>query len=414
MTEYQITDESTMKFHDLFRGEVEDGFILVGRRDIGSYMSLPAEAIEVIDLLNSGKTVGEVKKILEEKFGEEVEIEEFIEDMITNEMIKSIDGHEIATRSKLQRDLFSTITARHVGWMFSKYAWVVYSGMAVFCLVVFILVPDYIPKPHDFFFHPWYSVAVGLMFFFGWILLAIHELAHLFAAKAVGTEGYFSLSNRLVFIVAQTTLGNIWIVPRKKRYIVYFAGIAWDSAMTFVCLLLLLLSDQGIMTLPTLWYNFLKTIIFIKVWGIVWQFRFNMQTDIYYTVANYFKCRNLLGDAQAYIKNYVSKYINKIRKSDMSDIPAYEMRAIKYYSILYFVGTFVTLATYFFRDLPLLLLQIMRAFDGIMAGYGTHPRDFMDAAILIALNVFNFGLLTFLILRPRKDSLKQRFRAIFA
>jgi hypothetical protein len=409
---YTITDESIITFHRLFKGEEEDGLIMVGRQDIGSYVSLPAEAIEVVDLLDSGKPVGEVKRILGEKYGEEVEIEDFIEDMITNEMVKSVDDCEIATTSQVQKDLFSWIHGNHVSWMFSKVAWVFYAGLAGACLVIFAVRPDYIPRPVDFFWHPWYSVAVGLMFFFGWILVAAHELAHLFAAKAVGTEGYFSLSNRLIFIVAQTNLGNIWTVPRENRYIVYLAGMAWDAVMVFICLVVLLLSDQGTITLPELGYTFLKAIIFIKVWSIIWQFRFNMQTDVYYIVANYFKCRNLLGDAQSNIKNFFSKFTKRLERTDFSDTPEQEMRAIKWYTPLYVVGTTVTLATYVLRNLPLILLQIRRALDGVITGYTGNPPLFIDAAVLIILSVFNIGLLAFLVVRPRWNRIKQWFRSV--
>ncbi|MGD2249025.1 MAG: hypothetical protein PVF58_11520 [Candidatus Methanofastidiosia archaeon] len=413
MADYEITDTSIITFHDLFKGEEEDGLILVGRQDIGSYVSLPAEAIEVIDLLDSGRPVGEVKKVLEQKYGEEVEIEEFIEDMIDNEMVHFVDTYEIETTSQEHKDLFSWITGDHVTWLFSKGAWFFYGGTVAACVIIFAVHPHYIPEPVDFFWHPWYSVAVGLMAFCGWILVAIHEIAHLFAAKAVGTGGYFSLSNRLIFVVAQTNLGNIWVIPRKNRYIVYFAGMAWDSVMIFVCLALLLIHDYHLAVLPDLGYTFLKALIFIKVWGIIWQFRFNMQTDIYYAVGNYFKCRNLLGDAQTNIKNFFSKFVKRISYVDLGDMPDYELRAVKWYTLLYIVGTSVTLATYFFRNLPLLILQIKRAYYGIIAGYTADPAHFIDAVVLVTLSVFNFGLLGFLLLRPRWDSIKQWVHGVF-
>jgi putative peptide zinc metalloprotease protein len=412
--EYQIIDESVIKFHDLYKGEEEDGLVLVGRRDIGSYVSLPVEAIEVIDLLDSGKPVGEVKKILEVKYGEEAEIEDFIEDMISNEMVHFVNDYEVPTTSELQKDLFSRITGTHVGWMFSKYAWAFYGTLGAGCLLLFAVYPQYIPQPADFFWHPWYSVAVGFMFFFGWVLVAFHELAHLFAAKTVGTEGYFSLSNRLIFIVAQTNLGNIWTVPREKRYIVYLAGMAWDSVMIFFCLILLLFSDNQVIHLPELAYNFVKAIIFIKVWGVIWQFRFNMQTDVYYVVANYFRCRNLLGDAQARIKNFLSRFISRFEKTDFSDTPQSEMKAIKWYTPLYFVGTVVTLATYLLRNLPLIILQVKRALDGILTGYAANHALFIDAVVLIILTSFNFGMLGFLILRPRWQGIKQWFSGVLS
>lgn len=412
MAEYEITDETRVRFHDLFRGQEEEGLILVGRKDIGSYVSLPKEAIEVIDLLDSGKTVGEVKKITEEKYGEDIGVEDFVRDMVTNEMVKTVDGYEIATTSQVQKDLFSRVTARYVGWLFSRYAWVVYGGMAVVSVLLFAAFPQHIPKPEDYFFHPWYSVAVGFMFLFGWVLLAIHELAHLFAARSVGTEGYFSLSNRLVFIVAQTNLGNIWTVPREKRYVVYLAGMAWDAVMVFFCLILLVLSDYNIIKLPVLVYNFLKAVNFIKVWGIIWQFRFNMQTDVYYVLSNYFKCRNLLGDTQSYIKNLTAKISARIKKVDMSSNTEQEMRVIRFYAPIYFVGAFVTLVTFIFRQLYVLVLQVIRAFDGLTAGYAANPPAFMDAVVLVVLNGFFYGLLAFVILRPRWASLKQRFGAL--
>lgn len=409
MAEYTITNESRIIFHHLYKGEQEDGLVPVGRQDIASYVSLPVEALEVIDLLDSGKTVGEVIKVLEEKYGEEVEIKDFIEDMITNEMVKSVDGHEIPTTSKVQKGLFMGITARHVGWMFSKVAWVLYAGMGVCCLVLFALSPEYIPRPQDLFFHPWYTVAILFVMFFSWVLVAVHELAHLFAAKTVGIEGNFSISNRLIFLVAQTNLGNIWIVPRKKRYIVYFAGIAWDVVMVFICLVLLYLSDEGTITVSTLSYKFLKTLVFIKVWAIIWQFRFNMQTDIYYVVSNFSRCGNLLHDAQTYIKNGLSRVWGRIEPVDMSNTPEHEMRAIKWYAPLYFVGTFVTLATFFMRTLPIVLLQVVRAFNGLTAGYAVDPTAFTDAIVLIVLNIFRYGLLGYVSLKPRWSRIKQRF-----
>jgi putative peptide zinc metalloprotease protein len=415
MAEYSITKDSIITFHALYTGEKEDGFVLVGRKDIASYISLPVEALEVIDLLNSGKTVGETKEILERKYGEEAEVEEFVEYMIENEMVKSVDGTEVETTSQVQEALFTSIQAKHVTWLFSAHARIIYSTAALVCLAIFVLFPEYIPHPKDLFFHPLYSVAVGFMYFFGWILVVYHELAHLFAAKAVGTEGNFSLSNRLIFVVAQTNLGNIWTVPRNNRYTVYCAGIAWDVLLVLVCLILLLFHDHQVVALTALGYNFVKAIVFIQVWRIIWQFRFNMQTDIYYVVANYWNCRNLLGDARTYIKNGLSHLFRRIEPVDMSTIPASEMRAVTWYAPLYFVGTAVTLATFALRDIPIAFYQILKAFNGITAGYAVSSADFMDAVVLIGLNGIYFGLLSYTVLRPRWQRIRQWFsRAIMS
>ena len=409
MTEYEISDKSVIKFHDLYTGEEEDGLIMVGRQDIGSYVSVPVEAREVIDLLNSGQTIGEVKEYTEEKYGEDIGVEEFVQEMITNEMVKIVDGFEIPTLSQLQKDMFSSLAKKHVGWLFSRYAWCVYGTLAAACLIMFAFVPDYIPHYEDFFFHPWYSVTILFWFFFGWTLVAYHEIGHLFAAKAVGTEGYFSLSNRLLFIVAQTNLGNIWTIPRRKRYTVYFAGMAWDIVLLFTMLVLLLLTDRSILALSPLQYAFVKSMVFVGVWGIIWQFRFNMQTDIYYAVANYFKCKSLLPDAQANIKNFLSRFITQIKRTDFSNTPESEMRAVRWYTLLYFVGTSVTIGSYFLRSFPIFLLQIKRALDGFTTGYANNPELFTDGLVLICVASFNWGLWGYLILRTRWSRIKQIF-----
>ncbi len=408
MAEHEITDRSAVLFHDLFRGEEEDGLVMVGRRDIGSYVSVPVEALEVIDLLDSGKLVGDVKQFTEKKYGEDIGVTEFVQEMIANEMVRTVDGFEIPTTSQLQKDIFSSITRKHVGWMFSKYAWIVYGVLAATCVAIFVAVPDYIPHYQDFFFHPWYSVAIVFWFFFGWPLIAYHEIAHLFAAKAVGTEGYFSLSNRLLFIVAQTNLGNIWTVPRKKRYTVYLAGMAWDTVMLFALLVLLLLTDHNMIRMPPLGYAFVKSVVFAKVWSIIWQFRFNMQTDIYYVVANYFKCRSLLPDAQANIKNSLSRFIRKFKKTDFAGTPESEMRAIKWYTLLYFVGTSVTIASYFLRSFPIFIEQVKRAIEGITIGYAANPELYTDGIVLICVASFNWSLWGYLVLRTRWGRLKQK------
>ena len=413
MPDYEITDNSIIEFHHLFRGQEEDGLVVVGRQDIGSYVRLPFGALEIIDLLNSGKTFRTVKKILEAKYNEEVEIRDFVNDMIENEMVKSIDGFEIPTKSQLQKDLFKSITQKHVKWLFSKYAWIIYGVLAVMSLLIFVVNPHYIPNPRDFFFHPWLSIAVIVWFLFGWVLVAYHEMGHLFAARAVGTEGYFSMSNQLIFVVARTNLGNIWTVPRKKRYEVYLAGMAWDTVALFVCLVMLLLSDYHIFKMSVLWYKFVKSLVFTNVWGIIWQFRFNMKTDIYYVVTNYFKCRNLLQDAQAHIKNYFI-FVKRFKKTDFIGKPETEMRAIKWYTPLYFLGTSVTLATFFLRTLPIFWIQVMRAVDGITAGYAANPKLFLDGIVIIVVSALNFGFLGFLILRPRWSSVKGNIRAVFA
>jgi hypothetical protein len=106
--------------------------------------------------------------------------------------------------------------------------------------------------------------------------------------------------------------------------------------------------------------------------------------------------------------------MSRFEITDFSDTPPSEMRAIKWYTPLYFVGTVVTLATYLLRNLPLIILQVKRALDGILTGYAADRGLFIDAVVLIVLTSFNFGMLGFLILRPRWQGIKQWFTGVLS
>lgn len=396
-----LNDNNTIKFHPLFHTEEENGQILVGRQDIGSYVTIPTGAVDIIGLLTAGSTIGETKKNLEEKYKMKVEIENFITEMIKNEMVKSIDDIEIPTKSKKQKVLFSNITSKQVGFLFSKYALIFYLFLTISCIIIFLMKPNYIPHVEDFFFHQYFSVSIISLFLVGWVFVVFHELAHLFAAKSVGTEGSISIGHRLIFLVAQTNLGNIYSVPPKKRYIVYLAGMCWDIVIIFICLVILSLSDGEILNIPIIFYNFIKAIIFVKVWSIIWQFRFNMQTDIYYVFGNFFRCGNLVNDSQIIIKNKLSRIFRGIKKTEMNNTTKREMRIIKIYLPIYLIGTIVTIFFFTFRSIPIIYSQLSKAFDGILAGYSHNPGNFIDGVVIIFFNLLVYGLIAYFALKPR-------------
>ncbi|MBU7030390.1 MAG: hypothetical protein HXS48_25890, partial [Theionarchaea archaeon] len=67
----------------------------------------------------------------------------------------------------------------------------------------------------------------------------------------------------------------------------------------------------------------------------------------------------------------------------------------------YFVGTSVTIASYFLRSFPIFLAQVGRAIEGITTGYAANPELFTDGVVLICAASFGWGLWGYLILRIR-------------
>ena len=57
-----ISDNSSVQFFPLHRNPDENGNFLIGRPETSTFIVLPKIGIEIIDLLQNGMTVGEVKQ----------------------------------------------------------------------------------------------------------------------------------------------------------------------------------------------------------------------------------------------------------------------------------------------------------------------------------------------------------------
>ena len=69
--------DQTVIVEPLSRQPDPDG-ILVGRSDLGNFILLPADAVEVLDDLAAGKTVGQAQALHHGRHGEIPEMEEFL------------------------------------------------------------------------------------------------------------------------------------------------------------------------------------------------------------------------------------------------------------------------------------------------------------------------------------------------
>src|SRR4051794_28128810 len=61
-----------------FTRQVEGGEVVIGHVDTGVFLALPPDAVEILDILADGKTVGRTQEIYREKYGMIPEMEEFL------------------------------------------------------------------------------------------------------------------------------------------------------------------------------------------------------------------------------------------------------------------------------------------------------------------------------------------------
>jgi hypothetical protein len=318
---------------DLFplRARRDGSQYVVGRPETGSYVATSDAGFRALQLLQAGWTVAEIKHALRgEPGGHDVRLGEFLNTLVAAGFVKSIDGREVVEGGRRRRYHLTGVERRHIAWLFSTPALALYAVLIAAATAVVILDPSYLPRPADFFVASTYVATVALSALVSAVMVAKHELAHLFAGKLLGLEARFGFSHRLFFPVVQTELTDLWLVAPRRRYVAYAAGMVSDVVVAAAVVLALWLHDRGVLALPDLVYRVGKLAVFIAAAGIVWQLNFFMRTDVYYMIATFFDCKNLAGDARTYLRS---------RFRPVPGVTRRELRVIRAYAAIYVAGT---------------------------------------------------------------------------
>ena len=380
----QINPDSKLELHDFFSRK-ENGYFIVWTESKSNFVELSPESFEVLCLLKKGLSLAEVSKAFEEKYGEPCDVSDFVSELIQNGFAKSIDGIRITSETKRKVTL-SFIKKKHVGWIYSKPLLFLYAIVMLFALAILVLNPSYMPTYQDFFFSENYLVSVLLSIVSVLVLVFVHEFAHLIAGKSVGVNGYFSVGMRLFYPVAETNLTGLWSVPRKRRILPFLAGMMNDALIISLVLILFWLSDCGITASSSRLFSFGKFLILILFYGIMWQFLFFVRTDVYFVVSTLSGARNLYGDSWHLIKNKVLGLIG--RETVSLDLSQSELRVVRVYSLFMLAGTVVSVATFVYFGIPILIEIFVESINQMMM-FGT--ADFVQGVLLFVLASLQIG-----------------------
>ena len=320
----------------------------MGRKEIGSFITLPEIGIKAIQLLRTGLTIKESRDQLEKECGEEVELEEFVETLIDVGFIQKIDDQVIETEHEEIHAYFQNLKQEHAQLLFSKVAYFLYAAVILTGGVILVFHPEFFPSFRDFMYTDSYTIVLLTTFVLGWIFVFKHEFYHLAAAKSLGLDAQFRISHRLYFVVAETDVTSVWTLPRKKRYRVYFAGILSDLVTISLFIIIL----WGFSNSDHITLKLLQTMVLMQSISLVWQCLFFMQTDVYYIITNYFNCKNLFGDTLSFLSNLLNRIWHRFPHNDLSAVPEREMRIVKGYSVFFVLGNVAAVGILLFYIIP--------------------------------------------------------------
>jgi putative peptide zinc metalloprotease protein len=375
-----------------FTQQREGEDIIIGRVETGVFLAVPPEAVEILDDLSKGKTIGAVTDSYNLKYGEIPDLEDLLTFLEAKGIVSTIavenhsEDHPSPHKSPARRVHyhFSTFPASIAQRIFSK-------STLLACLVLIVVSgclcvkhPELLPRARDLYFPDERTISWIVLLIANYTTLFVHEFAHLVAARALGVNSRIGISHRLWYLVAETDLTGLWSVPKEKRYLPMLAGILVD--ITSLCsLLLVVYMNKFYWTLfPNHVVRVMRAMAFTYLMRLAWQCLLYVRTDLYYVIAAFFNCKSLMRDTETFLRNHLSSLLPRIRKVDQSSIPVAERKVIRAYAALWIAGRISAVALLCAVTIPIGILYIRSLANAFRTGFRAAPSNFVDAVLLAA------------------------------
>jgi hypothetical protein len=391
--------QDTVVFVHPFTKQQEGSDVIIGRVETGVFLAVPPEAVEVLEHLTQGRSVGEVAQISQ---SEVADLDEFLSYLETKGFvkprIKSINDPEDHVKPVFQavpkpapmRYHFANFPQSLARLIFSRPVMAGCFVMMAIATFVMIYDPTFRTGTRDLYFPDRRTLSWTLLISFSYGTLFAHELAHLVAARALGVNSRLGIGYRLWYLVAETDLTGLWAVPKRERYVPLAAGTIMDAVSASVLILVLLIQKWQWPTISLFLVRLERAMIFTYMLRLLWQCFFFLRTDFYYLIANFFDCRNLLKDTETFLCNQLARVFPKIRRINQSAIPAAEFRVIRAYSLVWLAGRAAALTILFAVTIPLFAHYIRNLAGAFRIGFFADPGNFIDAFIVTCYFVIPF------------------------
>lgn len=376
-----------------FTQQPEGEDVIIGVVELGVFLAVPPVAVELLEYFAQGKSVGEVSELYQDKYGETLDVDDFLGLLESKGVIK-LGGDEMDASPGVPS---SQQQARPVRYHFQDFPQslaqrifsrpVLVGCFLTVALAVAAIVRDrsLMARPSDFFFPEHRALSWVIFTIVAYITILVHEMGHLVAARSVGVSSRMGISNRLWYLVAETDLTGLWGVPKGQRYLPFLAGLLIDTVSSAMLVLLLFARDQKWLELSMFTVRLIRAMVLSYWLRIAWQFFLFVRTDVYFVIVNFFNCRNLLKDTEGYLRSLLARVIPWIKPVDQSGIPSSERRVIRAYAVVWVLGRLMAFSILFSVTIPVAFSYIRDLTSAFRAGYSANPYNFIDSSVLSAV-----------------------------
>ena len=361
----------------------------IGSKRKGVFIRVPEAAAIITQMLDGILTIEEIQMQIKENRGLDLDVMDYIEALLSMELIYSINGDVKNEALKPEKYRESNFIDDVANWLFGKVMLVVYLVLALASMILIIIKPDMYPAAENVFVVDYVGVNALIFCVLSIILTFIHEFAHYLAAKKEQIDVKFNISMRLYWVVIEANMNGIWSIRKNSRYVVYLAGMAWDFTLLFISFLLqiifsgLLLERIG------------KVVVLIIVFRILWQFLVFMRTDLYYVLLNATHTSSLNRNIILCLVN-IFAVANKQQVLNWQDMCRQDKNISKIGSIVYLIGFLIATYLFVFISLPAIYLVIKQSVNQIMSNsfmsYGLFDALFVLMIIFAEMCLWIVGL----------------------
>jgi hypothetical protein len=333
-----MTSAAPLLFHPLaFLDEGDE--VVIGRPDIHSYAVFPPDGAALVRELAAGRMVDDAAHWYANAYGDRVDMDEFVSTLHELHLLRNVD-EPVA--------IVAPVRYQRLGRaLFSAPAWFAYAALLAAALLVVVRDDGLLPRPANVFFTGSLVTVAASVFAGQMVLTALHEAFHVLAARRLGVDSRVTVSRRLYFIVLETNLDGLAVVPRRRRYLPIMAGLLADSIA--VC---------GLTTVafctPGLVGRLALALAFTTLPRMAWQLYLFLRTDIYQLIATATGCVDLDTVARGQLANLVSRVRGRPLLDEARWHPR-DVRLARLYAPLLVIGYGWSIAVLAFMIVPLAL-----------------------------------------------------------
>jgi hypothetical protein len=369
--------EVALRLHPLAFHE-EDGEVVVGRPDVDSFAVFPPDGAALLRQLASGRSPDTAATWYAETYQEPIDIDQFLATLRELRFVHEEHAPPAAPPTvrwqRLGRALFSTP------------AWTAYAVLLLAAVVACVVDPEVRPRPSHVVFSDYLLVVMATVAVGQLLLAGFHEMFHVLAGRRLGVRSRVRVSRRFYFIVFETNLDGLVVLPRRQRILPILAGLVADSIAFSALTVTAALTGAAHPAVTAV----CLALAFTVLPRMAWQFYVFLRTDIYYLVTVLTGATELDAAGRAHLSNLVSRLRRRPMRGDMSAFHPRDQRAARWFAPLLVLG-YGAMSAMLVLTLPVLWQLLRSSAERVFVAHPAHPGGTWDAGIFGALVIGQFA-----------------------